>query len=106
MFAGFHGVIQVTRTLEDFEVAETSTSHLTKLCPNVKVIIQCVVDHSPMSKVKMTTLRSIFVHKMHTHTLHTHTHTHTPHTHYTHTHTQVYSSLTSITIGSIISKWR
>ena len=51
IFTGCHSDVQVTRVLEDFEVTETSTSHLTAQCPNVKVIIQRVVGHNPVSKV-------------------------------------------------------
>ena len=46
-----HGDIQVSRSLEDFDVTETSTSDLTGLYPNVKVIIQHVKGFEQSSKV-------------------------------------------------------
>ncbi|XP_065913309.1 pyridine nucleotide-disulfide oxidoreductase domain-containing protein 1-like [Dysidea avara] len=42
---------KVTRALEDFEVTETSASHLTQQCPNVEVVIQPVTAHDPQQKV-------------------------------------------------------
>ena len=46
-----HSDVQVSKSLEDFEVTETSTSHLTGLYPNVKVIIQRVKGFDQSSKV-------------------------------------------------------
>ena len=63
-------------------MTETSTSHLTSQCPNVKVIVQYVKDHDPVNKVVCT-------HSVHACTdAHTHRHTH-------------YSSLSDV--GSTIS---
>ena len=73
----YHSDVQVTRALEDFEVTETSTSRLTELCPNVKVVVQCVTSINPISKVIMrNTCHTV----MHTQArAHTHTHARTHH---------------------------
>jgi len=55
----YYRIQKVTRALEDFEVTETSASHLTRQCPNVKVVIQPVTAHDPQNKVNWCMLKVV-----------------------------------------------